>query len=151
MRFYFSSRIMIDYVAGFLSALLFYFLVSEISLGFRWPSDSDRVAMASAVMGTAAALLGLVLAASTFLVGHVQHKRFEMLRNAQSWTEFPRLVKSCLWRLFALTIVSGICIVSNAELFGNIAPFLVFLLVISGISVAALVWIMSAIISIQDL
>jgi len=151
MRWYFSYRVLFDWIAGLASSLCFYIFSTKISMGFHWPSDSDRVALASSIMGVSAALLGLVLAASTFLVGHVQHERFKLLREARSWSEFPHLVKSCLWRLFALTIFSGISALCTSDGFHTLAPVLIFLIVISSLSVAALVWVVSAIISIQDL
>lgn len=150
MKVYFAYRSAIDYASGLLSAAFFHILVNQIDLGFHWPGDTDRVALASAIMGIAASLLGLVLAASTFLVGHVQHNRFRMLREAQSWTEFPRLVKSCLWRLFILTIFSGICSLASDNRFESVAPILVFCVTVTSMSVAALIWVTSAIISIQD-
>lgn len=151
MSWYFSRRYRIDFVLALFLAFLFQYGASGFEFGFRWLPDADRVAFCSAVMGLSASLLGLVLAASTFLVGHVQHDRFKILREARSWAEFPRLVKSALWRLFALTIVTGVATVADGELFQLLAPALVFLVCLSSSAVAALVWVTSAIISIQDL
>lgn len=150
MKVYFAYRNAIDYASGLLTAMLFHIFVTQTDLGFRWPGDADKVALASAIMGVSASLLGLVLAASTFLVGHVQNDRFRMLREAQSWSEFPRLVKTCLWRLFILTIFSGIFLFAADEIFKIAAPALVFLVTIASLSVAALIWVITAIISIQD-
>ena len=148
MKIYFSYRHLIDYLAASLAALIFYKFVNSINLGFRWPDDADRVA--SAIMGVAASLLGLVLAASTFLVGHVQNDRFKLLREARSSAQFPSLVKSCLWRLLALTVVSGISGLTANSSFKDIAMLLTFLIVLSIIALSALVWVTGAIISIRQ-
>lgn len=129
----------------------FVYLSSYVNFGFEWLRGSNRIQFLSAIMGLAASLLGLVLAASTFLVGHVQHERFKLLRQARSWAEFPKLVSACLWRLLVLTIMSGIFCILNDEMFEIFAPALIFLIVISGLALTALVWIVSAIIAIQDL
>ena len=150
MKMYFSYRHFFDYLTASLASVIFYKFANFIVLGFRWPADADRVAFASAIMGVAASLLGLVLAASTFLVGHVQNDRFKILREARSWNQFPSLVKSCLWRLLALTVVSGISGLTEKSSFQDIATLLVFLIVLSIMALSALVWVTGAIISIRQ-
>ncbi|MCT2399839.1 hypothetical protein [Novosphingobium mangrovi (ex Huang et al. 2023)] len=103
-----------------------------------------------AIFGVAASILGFVLAASTFLVGHVQDKRFDLLRKSKSWQEFPRLVKSSIWWSFTLTVVSGIFSLLRYDVFIFISPIYVFVVCNTLISLGALIWVVIAILSIVE-
>ncbi len=68
------------------------------------------------IFTTAASLMGFVLAAGTFLISHVQHKTFEVLRASRSSKELPRIIEASIWRLFGLTCSSIVALLSGYKL-----------------------------------
>lgn len=148
MKLYINYRMIFDYSLSSLFCIIFLENVDIKDLGFRWLDDQNRVAFASGLMGVAASLLGLVLAASSFLVTHVQGDRFKPIRREGSWSEFASLTRSCLWRLLFLTIFSGISILSTDDNFKYIAVLLIFLIVLVLLALSTLIWVTTAIISI---
>jgi hypothetical protein len=102
-----------------------------------------------ALFTASGAMLGFVLAASTFLLGHVENERFALLRRSGGWAEFPRLVRSCIWRLMALTAVTYICTFTKGSVFIAISPLIVFIGMLTLMSLSALIWVTTSIMSIR--
>lgn len=109
MRLYFRHRIYIDILLSVfvtISVLIF----PNMPVLIRTIKSSSLEAFSLTVLNTSASLLGFVLAASTFLIAHIQHPRFSIVRKAASYKQLPKLVGSSLWRLLALTVASGLLV-----------------------------------------
>lgn len=114
----------------------------RLDLGFKWLDDASRLSFLLAVMGAAATLLGLVLAATTFTVDLVQGERFTFLVKSQGWRQFPELIRSCVWRMMLLTVVSGAMVFLSDYAFRMIAFVLVFLIVWTIQSLVGILWVL---------
>lgn len=148
MGFYFSHRNRCDIAFSTLVAIIFYILSRRAHLGFVWLDGDDRRALLLSVFGVAASFSGFVLAASTFLIGHVQNSRFDILRKSKGWRQFPGLVKGSIWWSLVLTMASVVCSLMNDKLFIKFAPVYVFCSCQAIISLIALVWVVLAVLSI---
>lgn len=105
---YLTHRLKCD--AGFslslLSACLF--LPHLKFSAFSWVSISESSSVYLAVFGTAATLLGFVIASFTFLITHMRSREFQIIRESRSYGQFLSICRSAMWRLAVLMIVSGI-------------------------------------------
>ena len=108
---------------------------------FETLRDASLRDVALAVFATSASLLGFVLAAATFLVVHIQNEAFLVLRKSRSLNAMHDLIGSAIWRLLALSAISLIVTVANQEAQRWLLMIMTFALVLSGLGVAALIWI----------
>lgn len=147
MRLYFRNRKSLDLVFSFFLCL-FIFYYPNRPIIFSYPEISAREDLAIAILGTSASLLGFVLAASTFLISHIQGPRFSILRNSRAYIQLPQLVGSNLWRLLLLTIFSGLINTLQPQfmLFG--IKILVFIISWCLTTFIALLWVVIKIYSI---
>lgn len=138
---YFRYRIVVDYVLGLLS-LLIYHNSGYIACGiFNGLQKTDLRDFAETLFSTATSLLGFVLAAGTFLVSHVQNRSFDVLRQSSSYVELPRLIGSAIWRLSGLAAASLLLIVAGEKLNSYALAICIFMIVMSASAVIALTWI----------
>lgn len=107
MRYYFLHRRLADLLIATLLTALVTAIPRTIS-PFQAPSPQQYTDIGIAILGVSASLLGLVLAASTFLISHLQHPRFRLLRSAKSYKQLPELVSSNLWRFLLTTLATAI-------------------------------------------
>lgn len=147
MSLYFRHRRLLD-VAFSLTLVLLIFYYPNRPIVFSYPDKSTREDLAIAVLGTSASLLGFVLAASTFLISHIQGPRFFILRKSRSYIQLPQLVGSNLWRLLLLTIVSGLMNTLQPQLLSISLKILVFIILWSLSALVALLWVVIKIYSI---
>lgn len=145
MTVYFRYHLAFDVIVSMAASLIFYFLAPQIDLGFAWPSLAERTAFLSALMGASISLLGFVIAASSFLVSHLQHERFALVRSSKSWSQFISLTKSSLWRLLILAVYSGACIFVIPDYYSLWAVGLIFLSSLTVAALSALIWAVTAI------
>lgn len=147
MKIYFKYRRYIDYFTATAVAIIVFqpFLTVPV---LRWPTDEGFIALTLAIAGSSASLLGFVLAANTFLISHTQHRRLNLLRKSAGYVQLINIMKSNLWRLLALTILSGVSsLVAPAFIqFALIA--ITFVLALSLISLATLIWATMAVLAI---
>jgi hypothetical protein len=114
MRTYFSHRYIIDLVvAGFSASLIIgitFFGLVEINSN----TVDTRLFLTTATI--AATLLGFSLASASFLVSHTNSESMKFLRESKSFTQLISLLKSALWRFFALAILSLLAFVTYEAL-----------------------------------
>ncbi len=147
MRHYLKYRRFIDlFIAGLVTAGL-YGAPSSMQL-FEILSDLSLDNFAISLMATAASLLGFVLAASTFLISHLQQPKFSLVRNANSYSQLPEIVSSSLWRLFISTLSGGVLVFVKAELVHWAMIFLTFIVIWTLLALATSLWIVLKIYSI---
>jgi hypothetical protein len=140
MRYYFRFRFYADLSVAACTTLLLIFIEPRLGL-FRDLDGSARESFGLALFSTSATLLGFVLAASTFLISHIQHPRFAILRNADSYGQLPDLVGSNLWRL-ALTSICGCLVFFIDDKYSSIALLITaFLITWELVAFAAVLWV----------
>lgn len=148
MSFYFRRRLIIDYLTGIIVVATIWF-GSDDHLGtFRWLDADGWQTVMLDLAGTAASLLGLVLAAGTFLIGLVQRSRYDLLRKSKGWLGFHELFKSCIWRLFFLMTLTIIASLVHHDISKGASLIIAFQSVVSFASLAALLWAMLAIMAV---
>jgi hypothetical protein len=113
-----------------------------------WPEAGQRTDIMLSIMGLSASLLGFVLAASTFLISHVQHPRLELLRDSGGFQQLMRAIGSSLWRLLLLTLCSGMMAVATDGAFKALVPAITFLITLNVLSLSTLIWATMAILKI---
>ena len=145
---YFSNRLIFDYlIACALSIFTCFLHPNAVSL-FTWPASERFSEIMMVTMQTAAGILGFVLAACTFLVNHVQSERFRVLVDAGGWKQFPMLIRSTLWRLIILIILSSMAAFSSIDLLRLWACLVLLVVVLNVMALAALIWVTSEILKI---
>ncbi len=82
---------------------------------FIWVSKPDLPSIFLSIFGTAATLLGFVIAASTFLTAHVRTAEFDILRNSKSYNQLLAIFSSSMYRLALLMFISTVLSRSNAQ------------------------------------
>lgn len=147
MRHYFKYRRVID--AAICTAIVYFvlFMPSRPSV-FIYPSDAVRQNLGFCLIGTSSSLLGFVLAASTFLISHIQQPKFDILRAARSYKQLPELFSSSLWRLFVATIAGGVLAFASPDYLSLAVPFVTFVTAWTLIALAATLWVVLKIYSV---
>lgn len=140
MRYYFRYRRWID---AFISLLLtlFIFHPPEVFEIFEYVSPNVRDDLALSLVGTGSSLLGFILAASTFLISHLQNEKFALIRSSKSFKQLPELISSSLWRLLTLTIGSALLLFVQESLLDISLMILNFLVVLNVLALSATIWI----------
>lgn len=145
---YYKHRIFYD-TAISIVVLFIHLLATRIPGNLFVRLDANSVTnLATNIFTTSASLLGFVLAASTFLVSHIQHNAFAILRQSKSAPELARLIASALWRLFGLTMLSFLLIISGPSIVAATLASVVFFTAWSALALAALTWIVVAILAV---
>lgn len=147
MRFYFKRRAILDALIAFLVVISIFYIPWKRPI-FHTLSQSATENLAFCLLATASSLLGFVLAASTFLISHIQSPRFDMLRSAASFRQLPKLVSSSLWRLFFTTIAGGALAFVDTTYILVALPFVTFIVAWTLIALAATLWVVLKIYSI---
>lgn len=147
MRFYFRFQTMAEAIIAFAVSITFYLLSDRWTGIFEWPGSGLQADLMLAVMGLSASLLGFVLAASTFLVSHIQHPELSTLRKSKGYLHLLRNIRSSLWKLLALTVCAGLMTPVDTNTFREISPFLIFLIAWNLLTLIALIWATIAIVS----
>jgi hypothetical protein len=136
VRYYFRFRSIVDLIASAaLTALIF---SGEIKSIIKELPSTDVNSYVLSLFSISSSLLGFVFAASTFLVAHIQHERFEVIRRAGAYTQLASLVSSSIWRLLALTI--GTAVFPFAIQAHPMAILVTFCSIWSTWALAALLW-----------
>jgi len=104
-------------------------------------SNTDIKALSMGIFGASVSLLGFVLAAGTFLISHAQNNAFEILRKSKSFCELQSLISSSIWRLFWVAVSSLLIFFTKGHLLAAVLGLMVFLIVIAGLALAALMYI----------
>ena len=146
MRYYFKYRVAADLSLPLLICVIVYINPFDISV-FTWPGIQARETLGFTLLGTTASMLGFVLAASTFLISHLQNPRFDLLRRSASYEQLPSLVSSNIWRLLITATLSGILPLVNEP---HVRPALAILFFSIGwamIALVALLWVVTKIYS----
>lgn len=147
MTIYFRFRSVIDLFTSAAVVLIVFLAPASLRL-FDFPDVQTAESFGLTMLNTSASLLGFVLAASTFLISHVQHKRFSVLQRAKSYTQLPELVGSNLWRLLLLTIASEITVFVAPGNHKMVMIVMLFLVCWSLTALATLLWVVIRIYSI---
>lgn len=146
--FYYRYRLRCDALVSAVAAILCHiFIRSEFAI-FDSAGSAQVKASVLNLFATSASLLGFVIAAGTFLIGHVKGDEFKVLRSSKSYAELPRLISSSIWRLLFLTVFSLLASVVREDVLRNIAPLLVFLACWSLMALSALTWVVTRILAI---
>lgn len=140
MRTYFNNRIAYDYAGSLLIALIIVFEAYIPLHLFQWPSAETVPAMALSIAASSASLLGFVLAANTFLISHTQHRRLSLLRKSAGFAQLLDIMKSSLWRLFILTLIAGAGALTAPIHLHAVLIVIAFMISLSGLALAALIW-----------
>ena len=149
IRLYFSYRIAVDIFVSFAFAALYQYMSMKFP-EIKLLGDNKRFDFLVSIMGIAGSMLGLVLAASSFLIVHVRDERFELLRRSRGWKQFPALVSSNLWRLFTLTALSGFAVFTPKEFQDYLLIFIIALSIACLITLAALIWVVGKVMAIPE-
>lgn len=147
MRFYFRYRIRLDLIISVTGAICVWMPPKGLDI-FQRISFSSLEAFSLTILNTSASLLGFVLAASTFLISHIQHPRFSVVRKAVSYIQLPRLIASSLWRLLSLTVASGLLVFVNPNIASTALAVVVGLIIWAFMALWATLWIVIRIYSI---
>lgn len=139
MIFYFNNRRWIDYIAATFVVAVIFNPSFHLSI-FRYPSDELFVNLMLSIAGSSASLLGFVLAANTFLISHTQHRRLNLLRKSAGYGQLINIMESNIWRLFFLTLLSGVSSLTATGFTQFALMIIAFMLVISSIALATLIW-----------
>ena len=147
MKIYFKNRRYIDYFTAAIFAIMIFqpFVIIPV---LRWPTNEGFIALTLAIAGSSASLLGFVLAANTFLISHTQHRRLNLLRKSAGYVQLISIMKSNLWRLFVLTILSGVSSLVDPAFIQFALIAITFVLVLSLIALATLIWATMAVLAI---
>lgn len=126
------------------------FAVRKLGQGalFTTLSDNDTRNILLSLFTTAASLMGFVLAAGTFLVSHVRDDAFSVLRRSRSYPQLNKLISSAIWRLFGLSAASLAMLIAGPKLILLEKIAVIYFVSWSGLSLAAMTWIVMQILSI---
>lgn len=126
------------------------FAVRKLGQGalFTTLSDNDTRNILLSLFTTAASLMGFVLAAGTFLVSHVRDDAFSVLRRSRSYPQLNKLISSAIWRLFGLSAASLAMLIVGPKLILLAKIAVIYFVSWSGLSLAAMTWIVMQILSI---
>lgn len=145
MTTYFKYRVIIHCALALSIVLLFVVIINSNYKVFFWLTVADRTAFLVGLMGASISLLGFVVAASAFLVSHLQHERFVLIRQSRSWSQLVGTIKSSLWRLLALATYAALCVFAEPQNFRLWATGLVLLSTLTVTTLSTLIWTMTAI------
>lgn len=107
---------------------------------FEWPAQVDFRALMLSLSASGASLLGFVLAANTFLISHTQHRRLTLLRRSAGYKQLLEIMRSSLWRLFALMIYAGVGSLTSAAFIHLVLIGAGFLITFTAVGLATLIW-----------
>ncbi len=147
MRYYFRYRSILDAIIALIIVTLI-FCVPWREPIFRPLSQAGLENLAFCLLSSASSMLGFVLAASTFLISHIQNTRFDVLRASASYMQLPKLVASSLWRLFFTTLSGGALAFVGPAYLSLALPFVTFVVVSALIALAVTLWVVLKIYSI---
>lgn len=139
MRYYFRYRRIVDFAFALSLTLLVFHAPDAIQIFIHVSADT-RQNLALSMIGTGSSLLGFILAASTFLISHIQDQRFELLRSSKSFYQLHEIISSSLWRLLALTVGSGLLLFTNDQHLLLFLMTLHFLIVWSLAALSVTIW-----------
>jgi len=107
LGFYLNNRRPVDLVLSLMIVALCIYVPEKWSL-FSWVAARDISTVCLSLFGTAATLIGFVIAAATFLASHVRADEFSIIRNSRSYSQLIEILGSSVWRLAFMMIVSVI-------------------------------------------
>lgn len=134
-------------MAALLVTIIIYCAPTSLQL-FQIPGRQILNDFALSLMATAASLLGFVLAASTFLISHLQQSKFTLIRISKSYYQLPEIISSSLWRLFYLTLSSGLILFVDLRIYYYAIIFITFIISWTLLALATSLWIVLKIYSI---
>jgi len=105
LGFYLNNRRPIDLALSLAVVVLCLYFPEKWS-PFCWVVQGDISTVCLSLFGTAATLLGFVIAAATFLAAHVRADEFSILRNSTSFLQLIEIFGSAVWRLAFMMIAS---------------------------------------------
>lgn len=148
MRFYLKYRRVSDIIIAILATIALNRAPNSLHV-FGALHGQDLQNFALCVIGTAASLLGFSLAASTFLISHLQQPKFDIIRNAKSYHQLPEIVSSNLWRLFFCTVSGGALAFAKADFIYWCTIIVTTVIIWTLLAVATSLWLMLRIYSIH--
>ena len=146
---YFKYRFIIDIAASAAVVIIIKYLRSPIRIFDSLDADGLRDFLIG-LFATSTALLGFVLAASTFLISKTESKRFDLLRKSQSYPLLLRIFTSSLWRLWLLTCSSVIAVFAASSWQIIFEHLILFFGLFAFFGISSLIWVSAKIIRITD-
>jgi hypothetical protein len=140
MRYYFQYRRIIDFLFSSSLTFLIFYPPKNIEI-FKQLAEGTRENLAFCLVGAGSSLLGFILAASTFLISHIQNQRFDLIRSSKSFRQLPQLISSSLWRLLILTVSGGLLIFIKYSLVESFLMILSFVVIWNLTALMAIIWI----------
>lgn len=105
---YLNHRGFLDLTLSLVVGLLVWVQPSAIPHIFVWQDGEGLREMLLAVAASSLTLMGFVLAASTFLVSHLAHEQFTLIRQSGGYRQLLQIIRSTMWRLLLLSGVAGL-------------------------------------------
>lgn len=139
MRYYLKYRRVVDPIVSILCTAATFFSPKWAQV-FSPLSISSRENLAFCLIGTSASLLGFVLAASTFLISHIQNPKYDMMRKSKSYYQLSQIVSSSLWRLFFCTISAALILFVKIQYMPLALMFVFAVVVWTLIALATAIW-----------
>lgn len=147
MRFYFRYKMILDHIIS-ISVASILVIINKYSSILSGVDQEKYFQFLMMISASGISLLGFVLAASGLLISHVQNERMSIFRNSTGFKQLLMIMKSALWRLLYLSILSILCIFINENEGVLIAMSLLYLGNLVILSIASLIWSTMAILSI---
>lgn len=147
MKYYFRHRVVLDILIAIASTYIVFYWSDRPKI-FHFSSNSSLENFSFYLFSTAASLLGFILAASTFLVSHIDHPRFELIKLSKSYKQLSLLMSSSLWRLFWTMILSGLMPFFNQQYVQLAVVGLLYSITLTLFSIAATLWVIINVFSI---
>ncbi len=139
---YFRYRLATDV---FLSGIVSYFVFVAYRNGFESSNVIERFLPVSAT------LFGFVLATTAFLSNRLKDKEFDGLRKSQSHERLIGLIRSALFRMFALCSYLVFCTVINVSDFEETIVLLAFLISMAFSAIFGLLSVLASILGVKNL
>ena len=148
MKFYLRCRRFADIIIAILATIALYRAPNSLHV-FAVLRGQDLQNFALCLIGAAASLLGFSLAASTFLISHLQQPKFDIVRNAKSYHQLSEIISSNLWRLFFTTIAGGALAFARGDFIYWCAIIVTLVIIWTSLAVATSLWLVVRISSIR--
>lgn len=149
MRAYFQRRRAIDWVASLIVSATMYFDVRGLPKIFLLnDAEAFRDVMVF-ISASSLALVGFVLAASTFLISFTQREELSLLRNSAGYRQLIEIIRSSMWRLLALAVIAGLSAVIAPDYQELASSIVLFFVSMALLATGTMTWSTLAILSLE--
>ena len=101
------------------------------------------------ISASSLALVGFVLAASTFLISFTQREELSLLRNSAGYRQLIEIIRSSMWRLLALAVIAGLSAVIAPDYQELASSIVLFFVSMALLATGTMTWSTLAILSLE--